>query len=248
MTDFTSPKPLAILTAIPEEIGAFGTHFVPTGTETVGGVPIHRGMLDGRPVVLAESGIGKVNGALATTILLDRYQARGLLFSGVAGGLDPSLSVGDLVVATDVIQHDYGALVNEAFEVFRAGVIPFPSSRGELALHAPIDLLARARHALAGVEGVAFGRVLTGDTYLGCGATRERLFAQFAAKAIDMESAAVAQVATAFGIPWLVFRALSDLAGEDSHLDFNQFVADASRRAAETVLVCLKLFDAEGLQ
>ncbi len=233
--------PIAILTAIPEEIAAFGAHLVESDRETVAGVRIHHGLLDGRPVVLAESGIGKVNGALAAAILLDRFACRGILFSGVAGGLDPALSVGDLVIGTAVIQHDYGAMVKGELEVFRAGALPFPEFRGDLAYLPDPGLIAAARAAFAGAQGVHFGTILTGDSYLGCGMTRERLFAGFDGRAVDMESGAVAQVAEAFGVPWLIIRALSDLAGEDSRIDFQVFARDAAKKAAAAVLKSLPL-------
>ena len=237
----TSTQPIAVLTAIPEEIAAFGVHLAETGRETVAGISIHHGTLDGRAVVLAESSIGKVNGALAASILLDRFRCSGIIFSGVAGGLDPALSVGDLVIATEVIQHDYGAMVQGALEVYRAGALPFPDFRGELSLKAHPRLIASARTALTDAR---FGIILTGDSYLGCGQTRERLFSSFAGKAVDMESGAVAQVAEAFGVPWLVIRALSDLAGEDSQLDFQAFARQAAKTAAAAVLKSLPLFDA----
>lgn len=233
-------RPIAVLTAIPEEIAAFGAHLVESGRETVAGVAIRHGLLDGRPVVLAESGVGKVNGALAATILFERFDCAGIIFSGVAGGLDPALNVGDLVIGTEIIQHDYGAMVAGALEVYRAGALPFPQFRGDLAFKADRDLIAAARAVLTETH---FGTILTGDIYLGCGVTRERLFASFAGKAVDMESGAVAQVAEAFGAPWLIIRALSDLAGEDSHLDFNVFAAQAARTAAAAVLKSLPLFD-----
>lgn len=239
----TSPAPIAVLTAIPEEIEAFGAHFRETGREIVAGLPIRLGTLDNRSVALAESGVGKVNGALAATILFDRFRCRGLIFSGVAGGLDTALSVGDLVIATDVVQHDYGAFVKGAIEVFRAGVLPFPEFRGDVRIPADTLLVAAARQALAEQKAVHFGTILTGDVYLGCVETRERLFGSFAGKAVDMESAAVAQVAEAFRSPWLIIRALSDLAGEDSELDFKAFVRDAAAKASTTVLELLPLFD-----
>jgi adenosylhomocysteine nucleosidase len=239
-----SAKPVGVLSAIPEEMAAFGAHFRESGRVTVGGLSVLLGALDGRPVALAESGIGKVNGALAATVLLDRFDCRGLIFSGVAGGVDPALSVGDLVVATRVIQHDYGALSKGLVETYRAGVMPFPEYRGEAAFAADACLIARAQTALD--KGVRFGTVLTGDAYLACVETRERLFASFGGMAVDMESGAVAQVAEAFGRPWLIIRALSDLAGEDSQIDFLAFVHEAARNAAATVLKILPLFDLEG--
>jgi adenosylhomocysteine nucleosidase len=234
-------QPIAVLTAIPEEIAAFGAHLTETGRETVAGIAVHHGTLDGRAVVLAEAGIGKVNAALAATVLFDRFGCGGIVFSGVAGGLDPNLAVGDLVIATQVIQHDYGAMVQGALEVYRAGALPFPEFRGDVALKADAALIAAAQGALSDAR---FGTILTGDYYLGCGQTRERLFSSFGGKAVDMESAAVAQVAEAFGAPWLIIRALSDLAGEDSRLDFQAFAREAARKAAAAVLKSLPLFDA----
>ena len=231
--------PIAVLTAIPEEIAAFGAHLTETGRESVAGIAVHHGTLDGRAVVLAESGIGKVNAALAASILFDRFRCGGIVFSGVAGGVDPDLAVGDLVIGTQVIQHDYGAMVQGALEVYRAGSLPFPQFRGDVALTANPALIAGARQAL---DGAQFGTILTGDYYLGCGQTRERLFSSFGGKAVDMESAAVAQVAEAFGAPWLIIRALSDLAGEDSQLDFQVFAAQAAKTAAAAVLKSLPLF------
>jgi adenosylhomocysteine nucleosidase len=236
---------LAILTAIPEEIAAFGAHLVEAGRDSVAGISLLLGSLDGRPVVLAESGIGKVNASMAAAILFDRFGCGGIVFSGVAGGLDPALAVGDLVIATDVIQHDYGAIVKGELEVYRAGALPFPDFRGEVRLKAEPGLIDRAQDIFTGAPAVHFGTILTGDSYLGCGLTRERLFRQFSAKAIDMESGAVAQVAQAFDAPWLIIRALSDLAGEDSRLDFQAFAAEAARKAAAAVLRSLPLFDRE---
>jgi adenosylhomocysteine nucleosidase len=241
MKDDTS-RAIAILTAIPEEIAAFGAHFVETGHERVAGIAIHHGTLDGRRVALAESGIGKVNAALAAAILLDRFGCAGIIFSGVAGGLDPALAVGDLVIASSAVQHDYGAYVAGAFETYRAGALPFPQFRGPLGYDADPALLERARLALAGADGTHFGPILTGDAYIGCAATRRRLFAGFAGRAVDMESGAVAQVAEAFRVPWLIIRALSDLAGEDSQIDFQSFVHAAADRASRAVLAVLPLF------
>jgi adenosylhomocysteine nucleosidase len=237
----TSSRAIAVLTAIPEEIAAFGTHLVETGRETVAGIEVRHGTLDGRRVVLAESGVGKVNGALAATVMLDRFDCRGILFSGVAGGLDPALSVGDLVIGTEIIQYDYGAMIAGTLDVFKAGALPFPEFRGPLPFVADSLLIAGAREA---VPEALFGTILTGDNYLGCGVTRERLFSTFGGQAVDMESGAVAQVADAFGVPWLIIRALSDLAGEDSRLDFQVFAKQAAQTAASAVLRSLPLFPA----
>jgi len=139
-----------------------------------------------------------------------------------------------------VIQHDYGAMVKGELEVYRAGMLPFPAFRGDVPFVADSKLIGGAQVVLPDAH---FGTILTGDYYLGCGMTRERLFASLGGQAVDMESGAVAQVAEAFGAPWLIIRALSDLAGEDSQLDFQEFAAEAAKTAAAAVLKSLPLFD-----
>jgi adenosylhomocysteine nucleosidase len=226
---------VGILAAMPEERVHFGDHLRIERSETAAGLRFDLGTLDELPVALVESGIGKVNAALASTLLCEKFGCGALVFSGVAGGLDPALGVGDLVIATSVVQHDYGALRAERIEPYRPGALPTlpPSEPPEL--DADPALIEGARKAMVGIEPTWFGRVLTGDTYLACGTTRDRLRALHGGVAIDMESAAVAQIAVAYGARWLIVRALSDLAGEDSHLDFHEFVDRAARVAAEAV-------------
>jgi adenosylhomocysteine nucleosidase len=227
---------VGILAAMPEERVYFGDHLKVEDSVTAAGLRFDLGTLDGRPVALVESGIGKVNAALAATLLCEKFGCGALLFSGVAGGLDPALGVGDLVIATSVVQHDYGSLRGERIEAYRPGALPTMPATEPPELDADPQLIEQARAALAGLEPTWFGRILTGDAYLACAATRDRLRAMLGGLAIDMESAAVAQIAAAYGARWLIVRALSDLAGEDSHLDFHEFIDRAARTAAAAVL------------
>jgi adenosylhomocysteine nucleosidase len=221
---------------MPEERVHFGEHLKIERSETSAGLRFDVGTLDARPVVLVESGIGKVNAALASTLLCEKFGCGALVFSGVAGGLDPALGVGDLVIATSVVQHDYGALRSQRIEAYRPGALPTVPPTEPPELDADPAMIEAARAAMRGIEPTWFGRALTGDTYLACAATRDQLRALHGGVAIDMESAAVAQVAVAYGARWLIVRALSDLAGEDSHLDFHAFVDRAARVAAQAVL------------
>jgi adenosylhomocysteine nucleosidase len=244
MSDQT--RPLGLICAIPEEIEEFANIFQPTGMTDVAGFRFQAGHLDGAPVMLVEAGIGKVNAALVATLLLSRFQARGLLFSGVAGGLDPALHVGDVVIADMLIQHDYGALTAERLKPYQPGVPPLPGFDERVGYPLPADLRTRVAAALEGLELSppagrdqtplwCFGTVLTGDHFLNCARTRADLFERFQAQAIEMEGAALAQVAARFNAPLLVVRALSDLAGEDSHLDFPTFARNAAGNAARIV-------------
>ncbi len=244
-------RPLGIIAAMPEEIRQLGDALAVDDKVVRGGFSFRLGRLDAIPAVLVEAGIGKVNAALVAALLLDRFGCRALLLTGVAGGLDPTLAVGDVVVAERLIQHDYGALVGGRIQRFRPGVPPFGEPRDRLDYELDPAIGAALRKALADfvppalpaaatggasrLPALRFGTVLSGDQFINSVAKREELFAAFAAQAVEMEGAAVAQVAERFGAPCIVVRSLSDLAGADSHLDFTAFLA-ASATVAAAVL------------
>lgn len=195
-------------------------------------------------VVLAESGIGKVNAAAVTTKLILEHRPDVILFTGVAGGLDPSLGVGDVVIGERTIQHDAGVLVHERIDVYQAGHIPFFNPTDQLGYRPSDSLLATAREAAADIEletvlgrppDVTVGTVLTGDQFLDDAVTRDRLFREFGAQAVEMEGAAVAQVADRFGVDCLVIRALSDLAGGSATLDFASYFPQVAANSARLV-------------
>lgn len=235
-------RPVAVLTAISQEFEAIAALCRISATTDVGGATFAAAELGGREIVLAQCGIGKVNAAFAATVLLDRFACFGVVFSGVAGSLNPDLHVGDVLVARRLVQHDYGTMASGEFWPAEPGEIPYatPKARHEGYALTP-DLETRLAEAvkgvtLAGVGGRAarlrFGAVLTGDTFLTCGRTRGELQALHMGDAVEMEGAAVAQVAARFGVPCVVVRTISDEASDGSHLDFNQFAALAAANSA----------------
>jgi len=241
--------PIGILSAIPEELKHLEDR--EQGSEALAGLVFHRGRIEGRDAVFVETGIGKVNAALTATILAERYACRALVFCGVAGGLDPALGIGDVVVATRLVQHDYGALKAGRLTVYQPGMPPMPGMDASHGFDMPLALQEKLRARLSGivlpaiepaVSGAAqrqpllhFGTVLTGDSFVNDDAERERLHRSFNALAVEMEGAAVAQVAQRFRLPWLVVRCLSDLAGADSHLNFPAFLPLAAEAATLVV-------------
>lgn len=242
----TAKAPLGLICAIPEESEAIAHLLDGVSHDEVAGFTFISGHLDGRALVMVEAGIGKVNAAVVGTLLLHHFAVSGLLFSGVAGGLDPALQVGDVVIADRLIQHDYGALTDGRLIPYQPGVPPLPGFDDSHGYALANGLASRITAALAGVElaGMAgsvrpprwcFGTVLTGDHFLNCAATRRDLHDRFGAQAVEMEGAALAQVAAKFARPLIVVRALSDLAGSDSHLDFPTFARNAAHNAAGIV-------------
>ncbi|MGI9500648.1 MAG: 5'-methylthioadenosine/adenosylhomocysteine nucleosidase [Geminicoccaceae bacterium] len=246
-----SDKVIGLICAIPQERVDLKAALDHEETVVLGGLDFDRGRLDGHAVVLAEAGIGKVNTAVVTTLLASRFGADRLAFSGVAGGIDPSLAIGDLVIAERAIQHDCGVIEgDDRLEPYQAGHVPFFNPTEQLGYDVAPALLARIKAALGDMEfpplaaeaggsgenaRIAYGTILAGDQYIHSEMTRERLHRTFEAKAVAMEGGAMAQVAARFGLPWLEIRALSDLAGTSSRFDFARFVDDVAKRSA-TVL------------
>jgi adenosylhomocysteine nucleosidase len=226
---------IGLICAIPQELAHLRASLADPHSEDGAHTVFDTGTIDGHDVVLAGSGMGKVNAALVTTLLADRFGCRAVVFSGVAGGLDPALSIGDVVVADRVIQHDAGVLEDERVRPYQPGYAPIINPTDRLGYPVDPDLLARVRQRLEGISipgQIVYGTVLSGDQYLNCGTTRDRLRRELGGQAIEMEGGAVAQVCEAFGIPWLVIRALSDLAGGNALFDFTTFVDQAASTSA----------------
>jgi adenosylhomocysteine nucleosidase len=227
----TAVRPLAVISAMPEEIEpllAAATDARETGE---GPYRWHVGSLDGVPVALAVCGIGKVNAAVHTHALL-AGGAAAVLFTGVAGGVDPGLAVGDIVVACDAVQHD----VDVTGLGYEPGHIP-----GEpIVWDADPDLRERVASAARQVAAdasvrVVVGRVASGDTFVADPARVADLRARFGAACAEMEGAAVAQVCAHWGVPWAIVRSVSDTADHAAEVDFRAFTAVAAERAVEVV-------------
>lgn len=244
-------RPLGIIAALSEEVRHLGHALAVDDKIVRGGYSFRQGRIDDVPVVLVEAGIGKVNTALVATLLLDHFGCRSLLLTGVAGGIDPALGIGDVVVADRLIQHDYGAIIGGEIKPFRPGVAPIGDSRDQLGFDLAPDIRQRLQARLAGfilpplpasVTGdkprqptIRFGTIISGDQFINCETTRQRLFERFRAQAVEMEGAAVAQVAAQFNAPCIVVRCVSDLAGGESHLDFPAFLAATAEAAAQVL-------------
>jgi adenosylhomocysteine nucleosidase len=237
----------AILCATPEELAALQARLhVDPRPQVHGPTQVWTGRYGTEPLVLARSGIGKVNAAAAATLLLSVFGATALVFSGVAGGLDPDLPVGSVLLADRLAIHDYGLMAGGRLTSTASGGIPLGAP--ELADLPPVSarvtaVLERLAQAVRPrlETPVRLGGVITADYFLNCAATRTDLHTRFGASAIDMESGAVNQVAEAWGVPLYVIRTLSDLAGEESHLTYPQMAQMAAHNSALCVTELLAM-------
>src|SRR5262249_28124536 len=152
------------------------------------------GTIDGHDVVLAGAGMGKVNAALVTTLLADRFNCGTVVFSGVAGGAHPPLSIGDILIAHFVIPNHAGGLQNERLRTYQPGYAPVINPTERLGYRVDPALISRVKRRLEDVSvpgQISYGTVLSGDQYLNCDTTRKRLLSELGGQAIEMEGGAV---------------------------------------------------------
>ncbi len=203
------------------------------------GIVFHEGRLEGQPVVVARCGIGKVCAALCAQAMAVRFGADRLLNTGVAGGLNQSLEIGDMVVSRDAVQHDFDISVFGHAK----GYMGFGDSHEPTRFAADPDLIAcfeRVAPSALGGHNYRVGTIASGDQFIQSLERKQQLIEEFGADAVEMEGAAVAQAASSMGIPFLVLRAISDLAGRQASVSFDQFEQEAANISANLVLAMLR--------
>ncbi|CAM3297441.1 5'-methylthioadenosine/S-adenosylhomocysteine nucleosidase [Halomonas lysinitropha] len=223
---------IGIIGAMAQEVAALAAQLEERRTRHHVGCTFHLGKLQGVEVVILQSGIGKVNAAIGTTLLLDVYQPEAVINTGSAGGFGEGLEIGDVVVSSEVRHHDVNAVVfgYEHGQVPQMPAAYFPDAR--------LVTLARECVEQLGEVKVVEGLIATGDVFMACpelvATTRSRFPTMLAA---EMEAAAIAQTCHQYGCPFVVIRALSDIAGGgDNHLSFNEFLERAAAHSTRMVM------------
>ena len=185
-------------------------------------------------LILAYSKIGKVNSTLSAAVMIEKFGAQVLLFTGVAGALK-SLKIGDLLVATKLCQYD--------LDITACGhPLGFvPGNEIFIKTDERLNELAKQVASELGKK-LAFGTIATGDEFICDEGKKSKIVQGFDAEACEMEGASVALVCDALKIPCFVLRAMSDEAGEKAEFDFDEFVVNSAKISAEFVLkMCEKL-------
>jgi adenosylhomocysteine nucleosidase len=234
-----------IIAAMESEIRDLSSSLDNERTERIAGREIHYGHLEGHPVALVLCGCGKVNAALSATLLAGHAKVDKILVTGVSGGLAEGLKVGDVVIGNSFVQHDMDTrplfpLHEIPFEGF--STIDADDDLCRLLAEAARTMLATARPTGLETANVFEGLVVSGDQFLSSNEARSRVLESLPkACAVDMESAAIAQVCRAAGLPLGVMRVISDSADGSAHIDFAEFVEkSASKACAETVRHAIK--------
>ena len=229
---------IGIIGAMDEEVSILKAKLQNIETTIIAGCEFYQGELNGKNVILTKSGIGKVAAAVATTLLLERFQPDIIINTGSAGGYDTNLNVGDIVISTEVRFHDVD-LTAFGYEIGQMAQLP-------PAFEADKKLIKVAQDAAQTIKdlNITQGLICTGDIFMADPKKAEIARNNFPTMAAcEMEAAAIAQVCHQFDVPFVIIRSLSDIAGKKSELSFEQYLPVAAKNASILVEAILNRLD-----
>ena len=226
---------IAIVSAMQEELAAVLLLMHGQQKQTIAGRDFWQGQLHGREVVVVLSRIGKVAATATATILIERFGVQRLVFTGVAGGLHPSVQAGDVVVASEFLQHDMDASpLFPRFQVPLTGVSRFAANA------ALSDQLADAVSRSLPSVRLHRGLMVSGDRFVSTSLESRALQAALPdALAVEMEGAAIAQVCADYGVAFAAVRTISDRADDEAHGDFLQFIKTTASPYSAAIVAAL---------
>jgi adenosylhomocysteine nucleosidase len=247
-----------ILGAMDVELVAFNDQVLSKQKLKLSGIDFTVGHLKGRKVVFAKTGVGKVNAAETATLLIEHFSPQEVIFTGIAGGLNPNLLPTDIIIGKKTVQHDLIILEADSYEPY-AVRNPLNGKRNPIFFPADNRLLRLAKKARQHIKWpktitdkgerlpmVTNGVIVTGDAFIASSAKRNDLHKRFQGDAVEMEGAAVAQICYQRGVPCLVVRGLSDRANEDVFEDFEKFHESAAHNSARLVVEIIGLLNSGG--
>jgi len=220
-----------IIGAMEPEVAILKAKLTNCKTSTHAGYRFYQGQLGNNEVVIVQSGIGKVAAALATAILIDKFQPDYVVNTGSAGGFDARLKVGDVVVSSEVRYHD----VDVTAFGYEIGQLP-----ANPAAYIPHETLVNAAkkgiEQLDGIQSMV-GLITTGDTFMTKDDDIAKARANFPTMAaVEMEGAAIAHTCYQFNVPFVIIRSLSDIAGKESPTSFDEYLETASVNSSQLVI------------
>ncbi len=203
----------------------------------VAGLEFCVGTLRGKDVVVVQCGMGKVNAAIATQILIDRFHAKSIINVGCAGCLNDSLEIGDFVISNTVAQHDFDVSAIG----FDKGEIPYTHKVEFKADETLLEYATQAINQVAPLRQICKGLVCTGDQFISSDAQKEVIMDEFSGDCAEMEGAAVGQTAYLNKVPFVVIRAMSDKANQEAGTsDFSTYVEQVTKEGAEVVIAMIE--------
>ncbi len=220
---------IGIIGAMSEEVQGIKKLMTDIEEEKIGTLTFYTGVMHDKDIVLLETGIGKVNAAIGATLMIEAFDVEEIIFTGVAGGVNEELDLGDVVISRDLIQHDFDT---SAFGD-KLGMIPRMDNSIFKADDELIELAVNAGKKIKGK--VIVGRVLSGDQFIASPEKIAFLKKEFNGDCTEMEGAAVGHVCQVLDIPFVVIRTMSDKANSDAHTDYATFMRIAADNSVTLV-------------
>lgn len=225
------PEKIGIIGAMDEEVASLKEALKNPKKTSVAGMEFCEGKLDGADVVVVQCGMGKVNAGVCANTLINDFGCTKIINTGVAGSLDNQIDIGDIVVSTDAVQHDFTV---EPIG-FQKGEIPYT---GRYAFPADETMRKEAVEAIresAPDINVFEGRVCSGDQFIATKEQKEKILSDFGGMCCEMEGGAIAQVCYLNDTPFVIIRAISDKADDSEEMNYEEFEEEAAGHCASIV-------------
>lgn len=228
---------IGIIAAMPEELKLLVEHLEMAEKHQRLGHVYYTGRIGHHEVVLVESGIGKVMSAMSVAVLVNDFKVTAVINTGSAGAVASGLEIGDVVVADRLVYHDV--------DVTAFGYDYGQMARQPLYYEASRYLVEEMKAVLEKTQQTSrVGLIATGDSFIAGQDKIDQIKAHFPdVLAVEMEGAAIAQAAHSLGLPFMVIRAMSDTASHDANITFDEFILEAGKRSAETLIQLLNNLD-----
>lgn len=219
-------KTIGIIGAMEEEIENIKPYIDIISTKNIVGLDFYMGKMGGNNVVLVRSGIGKVNAAVCSQVLIDLYAVDYIINVGVAGAINKDLKIGDVVIATDTMHHD----MDTTCFGDDIGIIPRMEESAFKADNELIEIALKSSSDVLENNNVVTGRIVSGDQFLCDIEKKNKIWSHFKASCVDMESAAIGQACYLNKIPFCIIRSISDNSDEDNQ--YENFFRDSAIKAS----------------
>ena len=229
-------KTIGIIGAMEEEIENIKPHIDIISTKNIVGLDFYMGKMGGNNVVLVRSGIGKVNAAVCSQVLIDLYAVDYIINVGVTGAINKELKIGDVVIATDTMHHD----MDTTYFGDEIGIIP---RMEESSFKADDELINIALQASKDTieNNIYTGRIVSGDQFLCDIEKKNKIWSHFKAYCVDMESAAIGQTCYLNKIPFSIIRSISD--NSDENNEYENFFKDSAIKASNILKNMIDIID-----
>ena len=226
---------IGIIGAMEEEVSLLKDEMTIEETVNHAGMVFCKGTLCGRDVVIVRSGIGKVNAAICTQVLVDKFDVDAVINTGIAGSLDAAIDIGDMVISTDLVQHDMDATAfgDALGQVPRMDTFSFPADP------ALVEKAVQANKEANPDIQTFTGRIVSGDQFVASKEVKDKLVSAFQGRCTEMEGAAIAHAAYLNKVSCVIIRAISDKADNSAQMDYPTFEKKAIEHSVRLVKTLL---------